>query len=100
VITEVSANFAHHGWYGESQEICAVLGIISVDRLNQPHPRHLSEVFERFSAVSEPACDVVGQGQTAFDDHVSLAPVLGRPLVQRRKPTQHGSHVGIVGPRS
>ena len=57
------------------------------------------EIFERFFAFTEPACDVVGQRQTMFDDHLSLAPVLTRLLVQHHEMSQHVRYVGTLIPR-
>jgi hypothetical protein len=99
MIAEVSANFAHHGRNGERQKIRTVLSVEAVHRLNQPHSCHLDEVFERFTAITEPACDVVGQRQTAFDDHNSLALVLNRLLIQHDETAAHIRHVGILRSR-
>ena len=63
MVAEVSANFAHHGRNGERQKIRTVLSVEAVHRLNQPDSCHLDEVFERFTAITEPACDVVGGGR-------------------------------------
>jgi hypothetical protein len=83
VIAKVSAHLPHHGRHGKRQEIRTVVDIEAVHRLNQTHPCHLNEIFVRFSAVLEAACDVVSQRQTAFNDQVSPAAVLKRTLVQR-----------------
>ena len=76
MIAEVSANLAHHCRHRERQELRTVLDVEAVHRIDQPYSGHLDEVLERLTAVTEAACDVVGQRQTTFDDHLSLALVL------------------------
>jgi hypothetical protein len=96
VIAEVSAYLAHDGRNRKSHELRTFVWVEAVHRVDQPYARHLDQVFQGFAAVAEAACDVVGQRQTAFDDYVSLPPILDRSLDQRRQTTKHVRDVGIL----
>jgi hypothetical protein len=74
----VATNLAHDGRHRKGDEFRPVIDVEPVDGVEQPDSRYLDQVFERFTAVSESASDVVGQRQTTFDYRLSLPPPLDR----------------------
>ena len=80
MIAEVPAYLAHDGRNRKRHELRTLVCVEAVHRVDQPHARHLEQVFQGFAAVAEAVCDVVGQRQTAFDDHVALTLILDRSL--------------------
>jgi hypothetical protein len=73
-IAEMSPNLAHHRGDGEGEKFSAVVDVEAVHGTHQADACSLNEIIERFAAAAVAPCDVIGQWQTAIDDHVALTP--------------------------
>ena len=97
VVAEVSANLAHHGRHSERYELVTVVDVEPVDGVEQTNSRHLDQVLERLTAVSEPPSDVVGQRQAALNDRISVPLTLDRIRFDCRQTAKHIRDIRVFG---
>ena len=96
VVTEVTANLAHHGRHGERQKVCAVVDVEAVDGVEQADARSLHEIVKWFAPATVSTRNVLGERKSALDDGLALTPECRRPLVQHIKVTKHLRHFCIL----
>lgn len=97
-IPKVPAYLAHDRGHGERHKVRAATDVETVDR-ELTDSRGLYEIVKRFAAVPEPACDVISQRQSPFNDYLALTTKGHRPLVETSKATEHLGHFGILRTR-
>lgn len=94
MVAEVPAQFAPDRGYGIGLER-ALLRVIVVDGLEQPHGRDLTQIFDAFALVAEGAGDTVRHGQPRLYDLLAKKFPLG-PFIQSRKVREGGCCFGTV----
>src|SRR3954468_12992203 len=62
-VTEVPADLTHDGRYGEGHKRAALIGIETIDRIDQANRSSLAEVVILLAAIAETSCHVLGERQ-------------------------------------
>jgi hypothetical protein len=80
-VAEVPLELAEDGRHGVGRERDAAVGLVAVDRLDEPEAGNLQEVVERLAAALVAPRQPAGQGQEALDENLARRRVARLPVV-------------------